>query len=68
MQRLDKKLTDFINYHPLKNKTGFFEGAGYSSNGLYRPMLNCMMFSNREKKFCRVCQKAILRMIHFYSR
>ncbi len=68
MNRLDRKLKDFIATHPLKNKTGFFEGAGYSSKGLYRPMLNCLMFSNREKKFCTVCQNAILRMIHFYSR
>lgn len=68
MQGLDNALKEFISTHPLKDKTGFFEGAGYSSKGLYRPMLNCMMFSNREKKFCSVCQKAILRMIHFYSR
>jgi len=57
----------FITNHPLKHKTGFFEGAGYSSQGLYRPMLNCMMFSNQEKKFCKVCQAGIQRMIDFYS-
>lgn len=67
MERLDNKMIDFINTHPLKNKVGFFEGAGYSSTGLYRPMLNCMMFSNHEKKFCDVCQQEILRMIRFYA-
>ncbi len=68
MAELEKKLKTFIADHPLKNKVGFFEGAGYSSHGLYRPQLNCMMFSNREKKFCAVCRSAIQRMIYFYSR
>ncbi len=67
MQTLEAHLRNFIKNHPLKDKVGFFEGAGYSSKGLYRPMLNCMMFSNREKRFCRVCQQAIQRMINFYS-
>jgi len=67
MAALDKKLKKFISRHPLKDKVGFFEGAGYASKGLYRSMLNCMMFSNREKRFCKVCQKAIKRMIDFYS-
>lgn len=67
MKEIKKKQKDFIANHPLKNKVGFFEGAGYASKGLYRPMLNCMMFSNQEKKFCRVCERAIQRMIDFYS-
>lgn len=67
IEELDHALKDFIVNHPLKNKTGFFEGAGYSSTGLFRPMLNCMMFSNQEKKFCDVCQASIQRMIDFYS-
>jgi len=51
----------------LQNKVGVFEGAGYSSKGLYRPMMECIMFSNKEKKFCAVCQKAIIRMINYYT-
>ena len=54
-------------YNDLKDKVGAFEGAGYSATGLYRPMMNCLMFSNREKKFCKVCQRAIRKMIEFYS-
>ncbi len=54
-------------YSYLNDKVGAFEGAGYSAKGLYRPMMNCLMFSNREKKFCKVCQRAIEQMIEFYS-
>ncbi len=54
-------------YRHLEDKVGAFEGAGYSAKGLYRPMMNCLMFGNRERKFCLVCQQAIERMINFYS-
>jgi len=67
MDRLDQQLNTFICTHPLKDKTAFFEGAGYASRGLYRPMLNCMMFSNHEKRFCKVCAHAISKMIQFYT-
>ncbi len=67
MNRLDQALHTFVTSHPLRTKTGFFEGAGYASKGLYRPMLNCMMFSNQEQRFCSVCTAAIIRMIRFYA-
>jgi hypothetical protein len=46
---------------------GAFEGAGYSSNGLYRPMLDCLMFSRRVQPFCRVCERAVEAMILRYT-
>ncbi len=61
-------LDAFMKNHPLKNKVGAFEGAGYSSTGLYRPMLQCLMFSNNDMQFCRVCENAIQRMIDYYTR
>lgn len=48
---------------PLRGKVGAFEGAGYAAKGLYRPSLECLMFSNAEAGFCPVCQDAIRRMI-----
>jgi hypothetical protein len=48
-------------------KIGAFEGAGYLPKGLYRPMIDCIMFSKGDKPFCRVCEEAILRVIQFYS-
>ena len=44
-------------------QVGAFEGAGYASTGLYRPMLDCIMFSKGAKPFCKVCQQALLRVI-----
>ena len=38
---------------------GAFEGAGYAATGLYRPALDCIMFSKGRKPFCPACQAAI---------
>ena len=51
----------------LTDKVGVFEGAGYASKGLYRPMIYCIMIGNPKNEFCRVCQQAIARMIEFIS-
>lgn len=42
---------------------GCYEGAGYSSTDIYRPSLNCIMFSKSLVDFCPVCQRAIERII-----
>jgi hypothetical protein len=46
---------------------GAFEGAGYASEGLYRPMIDCTMFTKGNQPYCRVCEAAIIRVIHHYS-
>ena len=46
---------------------GAFEGAGYSLKGVYRPMLDCRMRTNENPEFCPVCQRAIRRLIDFYT-
>lgn len=53
-------------YAHLVDKVGAFEGAGYSSKGLYRPQMYCLMGSSQRDEFCRVCQWAITQMIDFY--
>ncbi|NNG26408.1 MAG: peptidase M64, partial [Ignavibacteriaceae bacterium] len=50
-----------------RGQVGVFEGAGYSSKGLYRPMLDCIMFSKGDKQFCTVCNNAIVKVINHYS-
>jgi hypothetical protein len=45
---------------------GAFEGAGYSSKGLYRPMTDCIMFSVGDKPFCKVCEHAFVQVINHY--
>lgn len=42
---------------------GVYEGAGYQSKGVYRPMQDCRMKTNSAPAFCPVCQRAIARMI-----
>ena len=52
----------------LLGKVGAFEGAGYVSSGMYRPSLDCRMFSLSLVDFDPVCNAAIQRQIDFYSR
>jgi len=47
---------------------GAFEGASYEPRGLYRPEADCIMFTRDRVGFCRVCQRAIGRIIDLYSR
>ncbi len=47
---------------------GAFEGAGYASKGLYRPSVDCMMFTLSVSGFDPVCTEALHRVISFYSR
>jgi hypothetical protein len=56
-------LTDVEN----KNTVGAFEGAGYVAEGLYRPAIDCRMFTLSLVDFDPVCSAAIERMIEFYT-
>lgn len=47
---------------------GAFEGANYEARGFYRPQADCVMFTRDEVPFCRICQRAIARIIDLYSR
>lgn len=44
-----------------------FEGGGYQSKGVWRGCDNCRMKTNEASSFCPVCQRAIERMICFYT-
>jgi len=46
---------------------GVFEGAAYSTKGVYRPVDSCRMRYNTADGFCPVCQRAISRIIEFYA-
>ena len=47
--------------------TGVYEGGGYSAKGIFRPAENCRMRTNEYPTFCPVCQRAIRRVIEFYT-
>jgi len=52
----------------MAGRVGAFEGSGYASKGLYRPSVDCRMFSLSLVGFDPVCAAAIQRMIDFYAR
>jgi hypothetical protein len=46
---------------------GAFEGGGYVSKGLYRPSIDCLMFTRGVKPLCPVCRQAVEARIHVYT-
>jgi len=50
-----------------RNAVGAFEGANYQSEGMYRPQMNCIMFT-RTTSFCKVCAHAIEEIIDQYTK
>jgi hypothetical protein len=61
----EEKLLGGMKY---SGKVGAFEGASYEARGLYRPEADCIMFTRDRVGFCRVCQRAIARIIDLYAR
>ena len=51
----------------LNLKLGVYEGAGYQTRGVYRPVQECRMRINECEEFCPVCSRAIIRMIEYYT-
>lgn len=48
-----------------REAVGAFEGAGYLAKGLYRPQVDCIMYT-RHMVFCRVCRRSIEDVIDQY--
>lgn len=68
VKKIEARIEDVQKeYASVYDKVGVFEGAGYSSKGLYRPMVYCLMISSPEQEFCLVCREAITRMIDYYT-
>lgn len=51
---------------PYTAEVGVFEGAGYFTKGLYRPVMSCLMRDFSSDTFCPVCSDAIVEMINTY--
>jgi len=70
-EKLSKEHADRVDAYLAKSRfvgqVGAFEGATYAAEGLYRPALDCIMFTKGSKPFCRVCQQAIVRVIEHYG-
>ena len=63
----NKEVQEYLEGSKYAGKVGAFEGAGYASTGLYRPSVNCIMFT-RTNYFCPVCQEAMIRVIDSYAK
>ncbi len=50
----------------IYTKVGVYEGGGYQSKGVYRPVQECRMKINEAPVFCPVCDRAIRRITSFY--
>ena len=50
-----------------RDVVGAFEGAGYSSEGLFRSQLDCIMFTKGLKPFCAACRRGIVEVIERYT-
>lgn len=51
-----------------KDKVGVYQGAGYNVKDVYRPSQDCRMRTNEHPVFCPVCQRALTRLIDFYTK
>jgi hypothetical protein len=58
----------FLGGMKYAGQVGAFEGAAYEPRGLYRPEADCIMFTRDPVGFCRVCRRAITRIIDLYAK
>ena len=58
---------EYLGNSKYAGMVGAFEGAGYSSTGLYRSSVNCIMFT-KTNYFCPVCADAMQNTIDWYSK
>lgn len=52
----------------FRDKVGAFEGGGYQTEGVYRPVVSCSMKDIQYNHFCPVCSRAIRTMMSFYCK
>ena len=50
-----------------KGVVGLVEGGGYQTKGVWRPQEDCRMRTNAAEAFCPVCERALRRLIDFYT-
>ncbi|MDE5794669.1 MAG: IgA Peptidase M64 [Muribaculaceae bacterium] len=64
----EDKMKDAANETRGEVVVGVFEGGGYKSKGVFRPVETCRMRDNHNPAFCPVCERAISRVIEFYTK
>lgn len=66
MRGIKARTAALLAREPHRGKVGAFEGSMYEAKGLYRPEVDCIMFSRNPTNFCKVCERALERMIRMY--
>jgi hypothetical protein len=56
---------EFFAKEKFKDIVGAFEGAGYAAKGMYRPQLDCIMFT-RHTNYCKVCSRSLEQVFDEY--
>ncbi len=62
-----EEVDKYLKSSKFIGKVGAFEGAGYNAKGMYRSMLDCIMFTKGAKPFCKVCEEHISKVIMHYA-
>ena len=63
MRDVKKTSSAFLSAERFFGRVGVFEGSMYEAKGLYRPEIDCIMFTRNPKRFCAVCERALVRVI-----
>lgn len=63
-QDFERKL---FGRHANVDVVGAFEGSNYAPKGMYRPQMDCIMFSRNPVPFCAVCRHGIEEVIDLHS-
>jgi len=63
-----KEETDMLENMEYFGKVGAYEGGNYQQYGIYRPYLDCIMFTRNKNVFCPVCQRTISEVIDQYTK
>lgn len=66
-EKSNSNKSKLLENDPYAGKIGAFEGANYLSNGMYRPQVDCIMFS-KSLQFCKVCERGLNQVIDLYCK
>ena len=58
---------DLLGSSEHAGEVGAFEGGNYAPLGVWRPQVDCVMFTRNAVPFCWVCQRGIERVIDLYT-
>lgn len=60
---LRARTAELLESEPLRDRVGAFEGARYQAHGMYRPEVDCRMFSKSARRYCAVCQDTMVEVL-----